>query len=64
MIFKLAADGFRPELELDKKQLHFDKVLIHRSVAQLHFNSVVQPCFDKALIYRSEVQLHFNCVLT
>ncbi|XP_070194710.1 hydrocephalus-inducing protein homolog isoform X4 [Littorina saxatilis] len=30
VIFKVACDGFRPELELDKKQLHFDKILIHR----------------------------------
>ncbi|KAK7505680.1 hypothetical protein BaRGS_00002951 [Batillaria attramentaria] len=30
VVFKIACDGFRPELELDKKQLHFDKVLLHR----------------------------------
>lgn len=31
VVFKVACDGFRPELELDKKVLHFDKVLLHRS---------------------------------
>ncbi|XP_025115052.1 hydrocephalus-inducing protein-like isoform X4 [Pomacea canaliculata] len=30
VVFKVACDGFRPELELDKKVLHFDKVLLHR----------------------------------
>ncbi|GFS07093.1 hydrocephalus-inducing protein-like [Elysia marginata] len=30
IVFKVCCDGFRPELELDKKQLHFDKVLLHR----------------------------------
>ena len=30
IVFKLCCDGFRPELELDKKQLHFDRVLLHR----------------------------------
>ena len=28
--FKVACYGVRPELELDKKQLHFEKVLLHR----------------------------------
>lgn len=32
IIFKLLTYGVRPELELDKKVLHFDKVLLHRSV--------------------------------
>ena len=30
VIFKLSCYGVRPELELDKKALHFDKVLLHR----------------------------------
>ncbi|XP_046359897.2 hydrocephalus-inducing protein homolog isoform X3 [Haliotis rufescens] len=30
IIFNISCDGFKPELELDKKQLHFDKVLLHR----------------------------------
>ncbi|XP_035827636.1 hydrocephalus-inducing protein [Aplysia californica] len=30
IVFKLCCDGFRPELEVDKKQLHFDRVLLHR----------------------------------
>ena len=52
VIFKLGVDGFRPELELDKKQLHFDKVLIHRSVKRVHF--------DKVLIHRSVKRVHFG----
>lgn len=28
--FKLLCFGVRPELDLDKKALHFDKVLLHR----------------------------------
>ncbi|XP_059164892.1 hydrocephalus-inducing protein homolog isoform X11 [Physella acuta] len=30
VVFKVCCDGYRPELELDKKMLHFDKVLLHR----------------------------------
>ncbi|KAH9493176.1 hypothetical protein Btru_021958, partial [Bulinus truncatus] len=30
VIFKVNCDGYRPELELDKKIFHFDKVLLHR----------------------------------
>ncbi|KAL3860158.1 hypothetical protein ACJMK2_010318 [Sinanodonta woodiana] len=30
VVFKISCDGFRPELELDKKTLQFDKVLLHR----------------------------------
>lgn len=30
VLFKICCDGFRPELELDKKVLQFDKVLLHR----------------------------------
>lgn len=29
-VFRLSCHGLRPELELDRKQLHFDKVLLHR----------------------------------
>ncbi|XP_069073573.1 hydrocephalus-inducing protein homolog [Pleurodeles waltl] len=29
-IFRISCQGVRPELELDRKQLHFDKILLHR----------------------------------
>jgi hydrocephalus-inducing protein len=30
VIFQIRCHGVRPEIELDKKALHFDKVLVHR----------------------------------
>uniref|UniRef100_A0A8C4S4T7 HYDIN axonemal central pair apparatus protein n=1 Tax=Erpetoichthys calabaricus TaxID=27687 RepID=A0A8C4S4T7_ERPCA len=30
LVFKISCQGVRPELELDRKQLHFDKILLHR----------------------------------
>ena len=30
VIFKLICYGVRPEIELDKKIMHFEKVLLHR----------------------------------
>ncbi|KAG2470210.1 HYDIN protein, partial [Polypterus senegalus] len=30
LLFKISCLGIRPELELDRKQLHFDKILLHR----------------------------------
>ncbi|KAM6946364.1 hydrocephalus-inducing protein homolog [Aplochiton taeniatus] len=30
VLFRLGCRGVRPELELDRKQLHFDKILLHR----------------------------------
>lgn len=30
-VFKLSCQGVRPEVELDPKQLHFDRLLLHRS---------------------------------
>lgn len=30
VVFKVCCDAFRPELDLDRKQLHFDRVLLHR----------------------------------
>ncbi|XP_052229341.1 hydrocephalus-inducing protein homolog isoform X3 [Dreissena polymorpha] len=30
IVFKVCCDAFRPELDLDRKQLHFDRVLLHR----------------------------------
>ncbi|XP_078527074.1 hydrocephalus-inducing protein homolog isoform X2 [Lissotriton helveticus] len=29
-IFRISCQGVRPEVELDRKQLHFDKILLHR----------------------------------
>ncbi|ESO91099.1 hypothetical protein LOTGIDRAFT_122343, partial [Lottia gigantea] len=45
IIFKVSCDGFRPELELDKKQLHFDKVLLHRKDTKTIYlrNSTMLP---------------------
>lgn len=31
VIFKVSCHGCRPELEVDKRALQFDKVLLHRS---------------------------------
>lgn len=31
-IFNICCQGVRPELELETKQLHFDRLLLHRSV--------------------------------
>lgn len=30
-IFRLSCQGIRPELELEPRQLHFDRLLLHRS---------------------------------
>ncbi|XP_069510876.1 hydrocephalus-inducing protein homolog [Ambystoma mexicanum] len=30
VIFRISCQGVRPEVELDRKQLHFDKILLHR----------------------------------
>ena len=46
IVFKLVSYGVRPELELDKKVLHFDKVLLHRSVCQLS-QGLHQECYIK-----------------
>jgi hypothetical protein len=41
IIFKLISYGVKPELELDKKILQFDKVLLHRLVTFL--NNCITP---------------------
>ena len=46
-MFKVCCDGFRPELELDKKQLHFDKVLLHRSVISKTKKALFRPAAEK-----------------
>ncbi|XP_041375521.1 hydrocephalus-inducing protein homolog [Gigantopelta aegis] len=45
IIFNVACDAFRPSLELDKKQLHFDRVLLHRKDTKTIFlrNSTMLP---------------------
>ncbi|XP_064641495.1 hydrocephalus-inducing protein-like isoform X2 [Lineus longissimus] len=45
IIFKITCSGVRPELELDKKQLHFDKVLLHRKDTKTIYlrNSTLLP---------------------
>ncbi|KAK6174452.1 hypothetical protein SNE40_017727 [Patella caerulea] len=45
IVFKVSCDGFRPELELDKRQLHFDKVLLHRKDTKTIYlrNSTLLP---------------------
>lgn len=32
-IFSICCQGVRPELELEPRQLHFDRLLLHRSVS-------------------------------
>lgn len=32
VLFKVSCYGVRADLELDRKQLHFDKMILHRSV--------------------------------
>ncbi|XP_072823786.1 hydrocephalus-inducing protein homolog [Vicugna pacos] len=34
-VFKLSCQGVRPELELDPKQLHFDRLLLHRKESKV-----------------------------
>ncbi|XP_039769505.1 hydrocephalus-inducing protein homolog isoform X2 [Ornithorhynchus anatinus] len=36
-LFKICCQGVRPELELDQKQLHFDKLLLHRKDSKVIF---------------------------
>ncbi|XP_022080460.1 hydrocephalus-inducing protein homolog isoform X2 [Acanthaster planci] len=45
ILFKISCYGVRPELELDKKQLHFEKVLLHRKDTKTIYlrNSTLLP---------------------
>ncbi|XP_077982980.1 hydrocephalus-inducing protein homolog isoform X2 [Glandiceps talaboti] len=45
ILFKVSSYGVRPELELDKKQLHFEKVLLHRKDTKTIYlrNSTLLP---------------------
>ncbi|XP_003791425.1 hydrocephalus-inducing protein homolog isoform X2 [Otolemur garnettii] len=42
-IFKLSCHGIRPELELEPKQLHFDRLLLHRKETKVVFLRNVTP---------------------
>ncbi|KAM4722980.1 hydrocephalus-inducing protein homolog [Rhinophrynus dorsalis] len=44
-IFHICCRGVRPELELDRKQIHFDKILLHRKDTRTIFlrNSTLLP---------------------
>jgi len=35
VVFKISCHGVRPELELDRRQLQFDRVLLHRFVRKI-----------------------------
>ncbi|XP_068943597.1 hydrocephalus-inducing protein homolog [Petaurus breviceps papuanus] len=43
VIFKITCQGIRPELELDHKQLHFEKLLLHRKETKMIFLRNVTP---------------------
>ncbi|XP_059006937.1 hydrocephalus-inducing protein homolog [Mustela lutreola] len=42
-VFKLTCQGVRPELELDSKQLHFDRLLLHRKECKVVLLRNVTP---------------------
>ncbi|XP_056680687.1 hydrocephalus-inducing protein homolog isoform X2 [Monodelphis domestica] len=42
-VFKITCQGIRPELELDHKQLHFEKLLLHRKESKIIFLKNVTP---------------------
>ncbi|XP_044515296.1 hydrocephalus-inducing protein homolog [Gracilinanus agilis] len=42
-VFKITCQGIRPELELDHKQLHFEKLLLHRKDSKIIFLKNVTP---------------------
>ncbi|XP_068693384.1 hydrocephalus-inducing protein homolog [Montipora foliosa] len=45
VVFKISSHGVRPELELDRRQLQFDRVLLHRKDTKVIFlrNSTLLP---------------------
>ncbi|XP_032984537.1 hydrocephalus-inducing protein homolog [Rhinolophus ferrumequinum] len=43
VIFKLSCQGVRPELELDPRQLHFDRLLLHRKESKVVLLRNVTP---------------------
>ena len=47
ILFKICCHGVRPELELDKKLLHFDRVLLHRYVDMVAFGFFSSNCSGK-----------------
>ncbi|XP_047385193.1 hydrocephalus-inducing protein homolog isoform X1 [Sciurus carolinensis] len=42
-VFKLTCQGIRPELELDPKQIHFDRLLLHRKESKVVLLHNVTP---------------------
>ena len=40
ILFKVSAHGVRPELELDRKLIQFDRVLLHRFVVFLYIVTI------------------------
>uniref|UniRef100_A0A8D0GGN3 HYDIN protein n=1 Tax=Sphenodon punctatus TaxID=8508 RepID=A0A8D0GGN3_SPHPU len=43
VVFRICCQGVRPELELDRKQLHFDKLLLHRKDIKMIFLKNTTP---------------------
>lgn len=63
VIFKISCHGVRPELELDRRQLQFDRVLLHRFVRWISLTATV--AIWKTFCYLWEGQkyllfIHFN----
>jgi len=52
VVFKVCCDAFRPELDLDRKQLHFDRVLLHRYLLCFTANSLEIMCCMYSQILR------------
>ena len=63
VIFKISCHGVRPELELDRRQLQFDRVLLHRFVRWISLTATA--AIWKTFCYLWEGQkyllfIHFN----
>uniref|UniRef100_A0A8C3T1C3 HYDIN axonemal central pair apparatus protein n=1 Tax=Chelydra serpentina TaxID=8475 RepID=A0A8C3T1C3_CHESE len=43
VVFRICCQGVRPELELDRKQLHFEKLLLHRKDTKMLFLRNTSP---------------------
>uniref|UniRef100_A0A8C8S7Z5 HYDIN n=1 Tax=Pelusios castaneus TaxID=367368 RepID=A0A8C8S7Z5_9SAUR len=43
VVFRICCQGVRPELELDRKQLHFEKLLLHRKDTKMLFLKNTSP---------------------
>ena len=60
-VFPISCDGVQPELEVDKKVIQFEKVLLHRYTHQLLINlpSVYNCCAGKRLEVCFCVIIHY-----